>query len=293
MTSCAAPDIPPMDPSNPCETQNFENAFLKMKQVINDEINADTVQEWEQADFESTDGEDLISTPSRPHIFLTHSLDDIVGSFKGYTFNDPPSIIIDGMERDKEEEGSETAAETVPGDDDPAKQSILKPQLVAWSSAHPTQQKPESPEREPLSVITSLPFPTTPCSRFQISRSRHTHVRLTQSRTQYSATEAPSRHHTGLEPKLSRYQPNLRRTRQERTSAPKPDSRLSDTEEDYADALRGDALDNCPRDLENVDGGSNNGPRSIKTVSHHSLSMLPAPRHQTHQMGIRCPNIRF
>ena len=36
-------DIPSMVPSDPCDTQNFENAFLRMKPVINDEINADTV----------------------------------------------------------------------------------------------------------------------------------------------------------------------------------------------------------------------------------------------------------
>src|SRR5579863_2983316 len=145
MTSRAAPNIPPMDPSNPCDTQNFGEAFLNMKPVIRDEIFIeDMAQAREQTDFESIDGEDLVAIPSLPRIFSTHSFDDIVDAFERYTFDDGPSIVSDGMEGDgEEEEDSETAAETVPDDDDPTEESILKTQLVAlWSSTHTHQRGP-------------------------------------------------------------------------------------------------------------------------------------------------------
>ena len=171
------------------------------------------------------------------------------------------------------EEGSETAVETVPGDDDPAEQSILKAQLQLIPYGH-------------LHTLSS--------PRFLYQRHPARDFRYTDPGTHSSGclsrglSDAPSarHHHMGLEPKLYRYHPNVRRTRQEKTGAPKPDSYISDTEEDYANAL-----DNCPRDLGNVDSG--NWSTSEQRVHHHTLFMFTTPRHQTRQMGIRCPNIRF
>jgi len=59
-SSCTAPDIPPMDRSNLCDTQNFEEIYLKMVPVISDEINVDRVEERAQTDAESIDDDDLI-----------------------------------------------------------------------------------------------------------------------------------------------------------------------------------------------------------------------------------------
>lgn len=54
----------PIDPSNASDTQNFDDTFLDMEPVINDENDMDTDQE-RQTDLEPTDGEDTIATPSQ------------------------------------------------------------------------------------------------------------------------------------------------------------------------------------------------------------------------------------
>jgi hypothetical protein len=60
-----APYIPPIDPSDASDTQNFDDTFLDMEPVINDENDMDTDQEREQIDQEPTDGEDSVATPSQ------------------------------------------------------------------------------------------------------------------------------------------------------------------------------------------------------------------------------------
>jgi len=50
-----------MDRSNLCDTQNFEEVYLKMEPVISDEIDVDRVEERAQTDAESIDGDDLIA----------------------------------------------------------------------------------------------------------------------------------------------------------------------------------------------------------------------------------------
>ena len=53
----AAPYIPPIDPSNASDTQIFDDTFLEMEPVINDENDMDTDQERERehTDLEPTE----------------------------------------------------------------------------------------------------------------------------------------------------------------------------------------------------------------------------------------------
>ena len=272
-----------MDPSNSCDTQNFGEAFLNMKPVIRDEIIEDMAQERERTDLGSTDGEDLVEIPALPRILSTHSFDDLVDAFEAYTFDDRPSIVGDSIAGDREEEeDSETAAETVPEDDDPTEETNFKTQLVAlWSSTHTPQRGLGSPEREPSLVDTQAklaPFTNTTLLAIPDIQIQ-THVLSADTVGDADTEAASARHHLGPEPKFYRHQPNVRRSRRaqekEKASAPVHDPHLSDTEDDYADDdVRSEELDNCPQDFANIDVGSDNGPRSIKTVSHHMFSAV-------------------
>jgi hypothetical protein len=103
-----APYIPPIDPSNASDTQNFEDSFPDMEAVINDENDTDTDQEREQTDQESTDGEDSITTPSQSRSSSAHPPNDLVDVFDGYSFDSQPAIITeddgDVSEEDDQEE---------------------------------------------------------------------------------------------------------------------------------------------------------------------------------------------
>ena len=114
-----APYIPPIDPSNASDTQNFDDTFLDMEPVL-DEFNdeaTDTDQE-PQTDAERTDGEETNTTPSqsrsssiRPQPQLP--AEDDVDVFDGYSFKGRHSVLIDDEEEEEDgsEEGSDQSVE--------------------------------------------------------------------------------------------------------------------------------------------------------------------------------------
>ncbi len=64
--------------------------------------------------------------------------------------------------------------------------------------------------------------------------------------------------------------------RQEKTVVPvaEPDHRLTDDHnEEDVDNIHGEGFENGPGNFVNADNGNHNGPRLIKTVSYHLLSM--------------------
>jgi hypothetical protein len=160
-----------MDPSNPCDTQNFEKAFLEMKPVISDEIGEDKVQEQEQTDIDSAASEDLTSILS-PR--ASHLPEGAVGDWERYTLDDQHSFFTDSVEgihtveEEDEESGSETPAITPANPEgNPVKQTTLETRLAAlWISSPLTQRALESSEREPhqsTAILNSLPLPMLPC----------------------------------------------------------------------------------------------------------------------------------
>lgn len=110
-----APYIPPIDPSNASDTQNFDDTFLDMEPVLDSELENNDATDSEReksATGNGTDGEahsgdaessaraslsnDQSRTPSKP------TNDDV---FDGYSFKGRHSVIIDG--EDEVHEGTD------------------------------------------------------------------------------------------------------------------------------------------------------------------------------------------
>src|SRR6266702_777497 len=156
----AAPYIPPIDPSNASDTQNFDDTFLDMEPVINDENDMDTDQEREreQTDLEPTDGEDSVATPSQSRSSSAHPPDDLVDVFDGYSFKGRHSVIIDNEEEVSEEEEEEAEEVNVTG---PSILAELNGEAAAETVVLGHEEpipEPKTPEARP----TALPPPSTP-----------------------------------------------------------------------------------------------------------------------------------
>ncbi|ETW86608.1 hypothetical protein HETIRDRAFT_377172 [Heterobasidion irregulare TC 32-1] len=164
------PYIPPIDPSNASDTQNFDDTFLDMEPVINDENDlADTDAEREQTDTDRTDGEDSLTTPSQSRSSSVQPVEDAsVDVFDGYSFKGRHSVILDEEEDEDEDEGGDEEEEEeeveVEGDDD----SGMTPSILAEvnGSAEPSElgddavaaAKEETPEpKTPEARPTGLP----------------------------------------------------------------------------------------------------------------------------------------
>jgi serum/glucocorticoid-regulated kinase 2 len=168
-----APYIPPIDPSNASDTQNFDETFLDMEPIINDENDMDTDQEREQTDQEPTDGEDSVATPSQSRSSSAHPPNDLVDVFDGYSFKGRHSVIIDDEEEvsEGEEEGDEEEEE----DQDVTGRSILAElngtapadTVVTIGREEPTFE-PKTPEARPA----ALPPTTPPAKRSPLAAKR-------------------------------------------------------------------------------------------------------------------------
>ncbi|KAG8781259.1 hypothetical protein FRC12_022067 [Ceratobasidium sp. 428] len=121
------PYIPPIDPSNASDTQNFDEAFLDMEPVIADDPDP-TDSERERTDDES-DSESARTasggkSPERPG----EPEEDTVDVFDGYSFKGRHSVIIDD-----EDEGHEGSDEEE--DEDEAEDSRIRDAEVLEPSA--------------------------------------------------------------------------------------------------------------------------------------------------------------
>jgi hypothetical protein len=277
LTFHTAPYIPPTDSSKFSDTQNFEQAFLNMEPVINDEIYVDMEQEERgQVDLEPRGSEDPIATHSQTRISPTYPPDDADDVFEGYSFNDRHSTVINEEEKvpvkDKEaREGGETETETSLGRNDLIKQTIFMKEALQ-SLTPPIRQRPPEPppvysdtNSAPLPVATLLAIPDIPTQAPASPLISPTYV------VGNAAIAASAHHHQTFKPKSSPRQRNFRRTRQEKTLVPvsELDHRSEDEDEgedEEVDMNHGEGPDNCQLNIVNVDRGNHNGPRSIKTV---------------------------
>jgi hypothetical protein len=167
------PYIPPIDPSNASDTQNFDDTFLDMEPVLddaNDNEHTDTDQEREQTDTERTDGEESNTTPSQSRSSSIHPQlppllqDDSVDVFDGYSFKGRHSVYIDGDEED--EEGDRSGEESGKDDEasviDEAVEDEVDEVVVEAPGAVLDQDEeiaePKTPEARP----SSLPEPVEP-----------------------------------------------------------------------------------------------------------------------------------
>ncbi|EGN93717.1 hypothetical protein SERLA73DRAFT_163458 [Serpula lacrymans var. lacrymans S7.3] len=150
------PYIPPIDPSNASDTQNFDDTFLDMEPVIddpNENEQTDTDQDRDQTDMERTDGEDSNTTPSHSRSPSVHPDEDSVDVFDGYSFKGRHSIIIGEDEGSEESEGEESDEEGLP--------AILADILVT----QPGQEETLDGAVDALTIDERTPEPKTPEAR--------------------------------------------------------------------------------------------------------------------------------
>ncbi|KAI0095018.1 hypothetical protein BDY19DRAFT_879347 [Irpex rosettiformis] len=105
------PYIPPIDPSNASDTQNFDDTFLDMEPVIKDEDDGEQTDTDPQTDNERTDGEDSATTPSQSRSSSVHPQEEDDTLFDGYSFKGRHSVIIDDEEEEEEEEEGDESGE--------------------------------------------------------------------------------------------------------------------------------------------------------------------------------------
>ena len=158
--SITAPYIPPIDPSNASDTQNFDDTFLDMEPVLDDfnDDQMDTDQEPEQTDTDRTDGEESNTTPSQSRSSSIRPspqqviIDDSVDVFDGYSFKGRYSVLLD----DEDEEDGGSGEESVVEDE--------KEEVVPETSKKP-DSTPVVAEPVPEDVIPEVPEPKTPEAR--------------------------------------------------------------------------------------------------------------------------------
>jgi hypothetical protein len=273
--------------------QNFEEAFLNMKPVIDDEIYVDLEQNQEQGqtDLERIRSGDPLATHSQPRISPDYSPDNDVDVFEGYSFNDRHSIVTveeEGVPGKEEPEGAgqdgEFDPEKVLGSNDLTQWTIPISEALQSPTPPILRRLPEPPpthtnvDMVPLPNAALLAIPNIPT---QVPASPPT---LPTDGGAIAAPAAFAHHHRrdqhqSFKPKLLHPRANVIRTRQKKTVVPvsEPDHLLTDdhNEEDVDTSNCEDGFDNCSWNSVNVDhdSGNHNGPGSTKTVSYHLLSM--------------------
>ncbi|KAJ3875167.1 hypothetical protein F5051DRAFT_414837 [Lentinula edodes] len=167
------PYIPPIDPSNASDTQNFDDTFLDMEPVLddfndNENENTDTDLEHENTDTDRTDGEETNTTPSQSRSSSLHPIsrqneqeNDSVDVFDGYSFKGRHSVLIDDEQEDGEISEEEETDEDEDEDEDIASGLLgdLAPPLLGEATTEiPEEEEEESPEpKTPEARPVSLP----------------------------------------------------------------------------------------------------------------------------------------
>lgn len=149
-----APYIPPIDPSNAGDTQNFDEAFLDMEPVVKDaedgESQTDTDQD-RQTDTDRTEGEDSVATPSQSRSPSVHAQEADIDVFDGYSFKGRHSVVIDDDENsdlDDDDEYEEDGEEDASISKSPVFDEV-KDQESALADAEDQAVETETEDREP------------------------------------------------------------------------------------------------------------------------------------------------
>ncbi|KAI6133719.1 hypothetical protein EV401DRAFT_2064725 [Pisolithus croceorrhizus] len=155
------PYIPPIDPSNASDTQNFDDTFLDMEPVLDDPNEAtqtDTDQDRDQTDTERTDGEDAYPTPSHSRSPSVHpnGHDDSVDVFDGYSYKGRHSMLID-EEDDADEDVSDESGEVETDEDLPPVATDVVDVSVSGEQAGEISESPVGIEEQPLESEPKTP----------------------------------------------------------------------------------------------------------------------------------------
>ncbi|PPQ71888.1 hypothetical protein CVT25_001642 [Psilocybe cyanescens] len=157
------PYIPPIDPSNASDTQNFDDTFLDMEPVLdefNEETEATDTDQEPQTDADRTDGDETNTTPSqsrsssmRPQPQPSPAVEYDDNVFDGYSFKGRHSVLIDDDDDDDEEdeEGSEEGSEESVEEGEVDHLSILR----GLDQQQPQQQQQPQPQEQTLESDTA------------------------------------------------------------------------------------------------------------------------------------------
>lgn len=146
-----APYIPPIDPSNASDTQNFDDAFLDMEPVIDNEPEqTDSDRGGERTDTDKTDGEDSVRTPAQSRSPSAHPPEEEDGPdlFDGYSFKGRHSVLIDD-EEEGEVEDDDKVDEEVDEIDDAVTQASAEVPSKNIDDETPTPEPEASEPRTP------------------------------------------------------------------------------------------------------------------------------------------------
>ncbi|OCH89725.1 hypothetical protein OBBRIDRAFT_813044 [Obba rivulosa] len=163
------PYIPPIDPSNASDTQNFDDTFLDMEPVINDE-NENDLTDTDQDRHTDTDrtDDDSVATPLQSRSPSVHPVeDDSVDVFDGYSFKGRHSVIIDGEdeddEGDEEDEGEEDESAGTSSLDNLLPEEDEEVEVASTTDAVEEVVEEEGPEpKTPEARIAALPAEPAP-----------------------------------------------------------------------------------------------------------------------------------
>lgn len=159
------PYIPPTDPSNALDTQNFDDTFLDMEPTVDNDPDADLPDEERDrsADDERTDGEESVKTPpAQPKSPLVAVEDDGPDVFDGYSYKARNSIIMDDDDEEMYEGPDE---EDVPEEEESV---ISKPteeievESIAESEGVSTPHAPVAPTPAPPPPPPATTTPIVP-----------------------------------------------------------------------------------------------------------------------------------
>ncbi|KAL1716216.1 hypothetical protein EV715DRAFT_205746 [Schizophyllum commune] len=159
------PYIPPIDPSNASDTQNFDDTFLDMEPVL-DEYVDETDQEQSGTDAERTDDESSNNnTPSQSRSSSsvrpasTTDAEESVDVFDGYSFKGRHSVLLDDdveEEEEEEESGEEQEEEDEEEELDEALKKLREEKQGSESQAEEVEE-PKTPEARPTTVAEPVP----------------------------------------------------------------------------------------------------------------------------------------
>ncbi|EPQ60213.1 kinase-like protein [Gloeophyllum trabeum ATCC 11539] len=253
------PYIPPIDPSNASDTQNFDDTFLEMEPVINDpneNDETDTDRERDQTDTDRTDGEDSASTPLQSRSPSVHpgEEEETVDVFDGYSFKGRHSILIDDDEEvsseatdneaEPETEVSETADVAATSNTGDAEGATAASTPEARSAVLPAAEA--EVVHEALAKPEPMVAPTNGRTLTEVSRVQPADNALVQPSKK---VEQKSR------PKSARFT----RSRREKSGIPALDKYLSDAGGEETEATERDEEDDDWDFVEAGEGEERNG----------------------------------
>ncbi|TRM70468.1 hypothetical protein BD626DRAFT_449021 [Schizophyllum amplum] len=161
------PYIPPIDPSNASDTQNFDDTFLDMEPVLDEYVDEQETDQEHSTDAERTDDESANDTPSQSRSSSsvrpasTTDVDETVDVFDGYSFKGRHSVLLDDDVEEDEEEESEEDHEGEEDEEEELDEALKKlkeeKQTDVEARVADEAEEPKTPEARPTTAVEPVP----------------------------------------------------------------------------------------------------------------------------------------